>query len=130
MKRTFFLFTVILIATYVSSQTIVSTNPENKNAIIEEFTGIACGWCPYGHKEIAQFLTNHPEDGFSIAFHQGYYALPDPGQPDYTTTLGDGLGSYFSVSSWPNGMINRHYFGDTLLFTLDFWQLKASQILS
>ena len=31
------------------AQTIVSTNPENKNVILEEFTGIYCTYCPDVH---------------------------------------------------------------------------------
>ena len=33
----------------VNAQTFVSTSPENKNVILEEFTGISCVWCPAGH---------------------------------------------------------------------------------
>ncbi|MCB2220861.1 MAG: Omp28-related outer membrane protein [Bacteroidetes bacterium] len=114
----------------LSSQTIVSTNPENKNAIIEEFTGIACGFCPYGHKEVEEFIASHPNDGFSIAYHQGFYAIPDPGQPDYRTTYGDGLGAYFSVNGWPNAMINRHDFGGGYLYTFNQWQQYGNQVLN
>jgi len=130
MKRILFLSVVIFLSMYSSSQTIVSTNPENRNAIIEEFTGIACGFCPYGHKEIDQFITNHPNDGFAIAYHQGFFAIPDPGQPDYTTTYGDGLGSYFGVSAWPNGLINRHDFGGGPLYSLEMWQQYASDVIA
>jgi len=130
--RNIWLFIVVLMLHLNSNaQTIVSTNPENRNAIIEEFTGITCGFCPYGHKEIDQFITNHPNDGFAIAYHQGFFAIPDPGQPDYTTVYGDGLGSYFGVSAWPNALINRHeWVVDTFLYPLNDWQQLASQILS
>ena len=37
------------------AQTFVSTNPENKNIILEVFTGISCGICPSGH-QISQQL--------------------------------------------------------------------------
>nr|NQU93638.1 Omp28-related outer membrane protein [Bacteroidota bacterium] len=129
--RSFLLFCIVLgFGIHAGSQTIVSTSPENKNAIIEEFTGIACGFCPYGHKEVTQFIATHPEDGFSIAYHQGYFAIPEPGQPDYTTEMGDGLGGYFSVSAWPNALINRHDFGAGMLYPLDEWQQYASQVLT
>ena len=32
----------------LSAQTIVDTLPQNKNAILEEFTGIHCTFCPDG----------------------------------------------------------------------------------
>ena len=130
MKIILLLITTVFFWVNVFSQTIVSTTPENKNAIIEEFTGIACGFCPYGHLEVAQFIAAHPGDGFSIAFHQGYYAIPDPGQPNYMTTYGDGLGGYFTVSGWPNALINRHDFGAGLLYPLNEWQQYASQVLT
>jgi len=130
MKVHFFFIALLLFGIVLQSQTIVGTDPENKNALIEEFTGIACGWCPYGHKEVADFLAAHPDDGFIIAYHQGFFAIPEPGQPNYTTVYGDGLGSYFSVSSWPSALINRHDFGGGLLYSLDLWQQHASQVLT
>lgn len=131
MKKSFIIFILLTIVSgIVNSQTIVSTDPENKNALIEEFTGIACGFCPYGHKEVEEFITAHPGDGFSIAYHQGYFAIPDPGQPDYTTPYGDGLGSYFGVNGWPNALINRHDFGGGMLYNLDLWQQYAGEIIT
>ncbi len=130
MKKALLFITILTLTINVFTQTIVGTTPENKNAIIEEFTGIACGFCPYGHLEVAQFVAAHPNDGFSIAYHQGFFALPDPGQPDYTTTYGDGLGSYFGLSAWPNAMINRHNYGGGLLYPLNEWQSYASQVLT
>jgi hypothetical protein len=44
---TILLFAFIAINSY--GQTIVSTTPENKKVILEEFTGIHCVWCPSGH---------------------------------------------------------------------------------
>lgn len=112
------------------SQTIVSTDPENRNALIEEFTGIGCGFCPYGHLEVANFIAAHPEDGFSMAVHHGFYAIPDENQPDFTTEYGDGLGDYFSVNAWPNALLNRHDFGTGMLYPLNEWSQYASQVIS
>jgi len=131
MKSHLLFFIMLCFGFQAMSQTIVPTTPQNKNALIEEFTGIACGYCPYGHKEVAQFLAAHPEDGFTIAMHQGFFAIPDPGQPDYMTEDGDGLGSYFAVNGWPNALINRHEWKeDTLLYPLNEWQQYASQALT
>jgi hypothetical protein len=131
LKRNFLLLMILVaMSVILKSQTIVSTEPENKNALIEEFTGIGCGFCPYGHKEAEEFITAHPGDGFSIAYHQGFYAIPGPGQPDFRTPYGDGLGDYFNVSGWPNALINRNDFGGGLLYTLDVWQQYGEQIIS
>lgn len=113
-----------------TSQTIVGTDPENRNALIEEFTGIGCGFCPYGHLEVATFLAANPGDGFSLAIHHGFFAIPDENQPDYRTVAGDGLGAYFSVNAWPNALINRHDHGAGLLYPLNEWQQLASEVIS
>ena len=69
---------IILIALpfFAISQTFVSTTPENKNVILEEFTGITCVYCPDGHR-IAQDLHDaNPNDVFLINIHTGGYASP------------------------------------------------------
>ena len=49
-----------------NAQTFVDTTQQNKNVIIEEFTGIGCVYCPDGHL-IAQNLHNaNPNDVFLI----------------------------------------------------------------
>jgi len=130
MLRSLLSLAIIIVGLTVQSQTIVSTSPENRNALIEEFTGIGCGFCPYGHLEVENFIAAHPDDGFGISIHQGYYAIPDPNQPDYQTEMGDGLGSYFGVNAWPNGMVNRHDFGTGMLTQLNEWSGLASQVLA
>jgi hypothetical protein len=50
MKRIYTLFTLVfLFSVYVNAQTLVSTDPQPRNAVLEEFTGIYCGYCPQGH---------------------------------------------------------------------------------
>ena len=56
MKKIFGFISSMIIS-YSFSQTIVTTNPENKKVILEEYTGIHCTYCPDGH-EIAQSLKN------------------------------------------------------------------------
>ena len=130
MKTTLLSFSLFFIWFQLNAQTIVGTSPENKNALIEEFTGIGCGFCPYGHLEVTNFINAHPGDGFSVAIHQGYFAIPEPPMPDYRTGFGDGLGEYFSVSSWPNGLINRHDHGGGMLYPLNEWVQYASGVLN
>jgi thiol-disulfide isomerase/thioredoxin len=60
-KNYLLLFTLISYITSFS-QTIVSTDSENKKVILEEYTGIHCTYCPDGH-EIAQSLKDqYPDD--------------------------------------------------------------------
>jgi len=56
MKSNLLLFIVLFLGLQITAQTIVSTEIENRNALFEEYTGIACGFCPMGHLEIANFM--------------------------------------------------------------------------
>ena len=44
----------------MSAQTIVSTTAENRNVVLEEFTGIYCTFCPDGHKRANELKADNP----------------------------------------------------------------------
>jgi hypothetical protein len=44
--------------------------------------------------------------------HQGGYATPDEGQPDFRTSFGDALAGQTALEGYPSGTINRHLFSD------------------
>ena len=50
MKRKMMLVGMMLTAFAASAQTFVSTQPGKRNALIEEYTGVNCQYCPLGHK--------------------------------------------------------------------------------
>ena len=80
-KTQIILVIILFISSFVAAQTIVSTNPENKKIILEEYTGIHCTYCPDGH-EIAQSLKDaNPDNVFIINIHTGGYATPSSGEP-------------------------------------------------
>lgn len=91
MKK-FTLFLLGICFTYgLAAQGLVSTEPLPKNVVLEEFTGIHCGYCPQGHA-IAQAIMNaNPGRAFVIAIHQGSYAVPSGGEPDYRTSFGNAI---------------------------------------
>ena len=65
MKKVSFFILLFFLMTDTFCQTFVSTVPENKNVILEEFTGLMCTYCPDGHlisNQIKSFLT------LSVAF--------------------------------------------------------------
>jgi len=110
MKKFFSLFVLAFMVVSVFAQTIVSTEPENKNVILEEFTGIHCGYCPQGHA-IAQSIKNaHPDDVFLINIHVGSYATPGAGEPDFRTPFGTAIGNQSALTGYPAGTVNRHVF--------------------
>lgn len=94
----------------VFSQTIVSTDAENKNVILEEFTGIHCGYCPDGHRLANLVAENNPGDVFLINIHTGSYANPSSGEPDFRTDWGAAIAGQSGLTGYPAGTINRHLF--------------------
>ena len=79
----FLFFTILAIA-----QTIVGTTQENRNAILEEYTGIHCGYCPQGHAIANSIQANNPNDFYIINVHVGSFAAPGTGEPDFRTPFG------------------------------------------
>jgi len=110
MKNLFTLFVTLFCVQFLFAQSFVSTTPENKNVILEEFTGIHCGYCPDGHVQAQNFSNANPGDVVVINLHTGSYAAPSPGEPDFRTPLGPAIDAQASVSGYPAGTINRHLF--------------------
>lgn len=113
------------------AQTIVSTTPENKKVVLEEFTGIKCVFCPDGHA-IAQAIKDaNPGNVFLVNIHAGGFANPSPGQPDFRTVEGEGIRAFFGANSFPSGMINRHTFsGSSPVIGRGEWTSRANQTLA
>jgi len=89
------------------AQTNVSTTPENKNVILEEFTGISCPYCPDGHAIAQGIKDNNPGDVMLINIHTGGYATPQGPGTDFNTNFGAALATNASVSGYPTGSVNR-----------------------
>jgi hypothetical protein len=98
---TFFTLTVF-------AQTIVSTDPENKKVVLEEFTGITCGYCPDGHAIAQNIQNNNPGNVFLINIHQGGYANPGNSGFDFRTPFGNALAAQVGANFYPSGTINRN----------------------
>lgn len=96
------------LATY--GQTIVSTSPENKNVVLEEFTGIHCVYCPSGHAIAKSIKDAHPDDVYLINIHTGGYATPGAGEPDFRTPYGAAIAGQSGLTGYPSGTVNRHNF--------------------
>lgn len=95
------------------AQLPVSTTPENRNVVLEEFTGINCVYCPDGHKLANQLAAANPGDVFLINVHTGGFANPGPGQPNFTTTFGSALANQSNLAGYPAGTVNRQSFAPT-----------------
>jgi len=110
MKQFYFALALIFTTVGMIAQTIVSTDPENKKVILEEFTGIYCVYCPQGHA-IAQAIQDaNPGEVFLINIHTGGYANPSGNDPDYRTPFGAAIAAQSNLVGYPAGTVNRHYF--------------------
>lgn len=101
---------VLGIGTALHAQTFVSTTAENKNVVLEEFTGIYCGFCPAGHKIATDFKNANPNDVILINVHNGGFAQPNGSDPDFRTAFGNALDQQADVQGYPAGTVNRRNF--------------------
>ncbi len=131
MKKLFTLLFAFLCGFLVTSgQTLVTTQPTNKNVVLEDYTGIHCQYCPDGDVISESILENNPGRVSVISIHQGTYAVPGAGEPDYRTPFGDPLAAQTGLSGYPAGTVNRHVFigGITALGRGD-WTSSSNTIL-
>jgi hypothetical protein len=132
MKKYFTLLFAIFSGFFiVNGQTLVTTQPTKKNVVLEEYTGIHCQYCPEGHVISQAILDNNPGRVSVIAIHQGGYATPNAGEPDYRTPFGDPLAGQTGLSGYPSGTVNRHVFtgGVTALGRGD-WTASSNIIMA
>jgi hypothetical protein len=109
MKNLILLLSIVCFG--VNAQTFVSTTPENKKVVLEEFTGIYCGFCPDGHVIGQALHTANPNDVFLINIHTGGYANPNgPSDPDFKTIFGGAIGNASGLAGYPAGTVNRATF--------------------
>ena len=94
----------------IFAQTIVSTSPENRKVVLEEFTGIYCGFCPDGHAIAQALKDSYPDDVFLVNIHQGGFASPTGNDPDFRTPWGDAIAGQTGLLGYPAGTINRTNF--------------------
>lgn len=87
---------------------MASKTPSNRVALLEDFTGVRCGYCPDGHERAKAAQEQLGKDKFIIlAVHGGSYATPATGWANFTTAFGQSLISQAKVSGFPAGTINR-----------------------
>ncbi len=135
MKKLLFLTVILFFVASLTAQTIVSTTTENKNVILEEFTGIYCGFCPDGHAIAQAIMDAHPEDVFLINIHTGGYAIPTGDDPDFRTPFGTAIASQSGLTGYPAGTVNRHLFaglsqGSGTAMSRGNWSNASNQILA
>ncbi|MCC8145591.1 MAG: Omp28-related outer membrane protein [Bacteroidales bacterium] len=127
MKAKLLLIFCILAGSALQAQTFVSTEPSKKNAVIEEYTGVNCGFCPDGHRITNEIAAANPGRVSVINIHQGYYAVESP---YYKTPYGDALAGQTGLTGFPAGTVNRHVFsGGKTSLGRGSWSGSANTIL-
>ncbi|MBO7073328.1 MAG: Omp28-related outer membrane protein [Bacteroidales bacterium] len=104
-KFTLALIALLSMSYMTKAQQYVSTEPANRNVIIEEFTGRGCGYCTDGHRIANQIMAANPGRVWAINIHAGGYAQTS--YPNMITSDGNTIHGGFSISGYPTGVVNR-----------------------
>lgn len=132
MKKITFLLCMVICVLQVNAQTpqYVSTEPMNRNVLIEELTGKNCGWCPAGQKDVNDFIKNNPGRVFAINIHsENAGNLSPKTYPNLNTLKGDDIYKVYTAGSLPAAMINRTT-ETAEPWDTDTWNLMVKQQLN
>lgn len=100
----------LFLSSGISAQTIVSTSSQNKRAVVEEFGGMYCVYCPHGH-QILQNLDEDLGDNLVLVNYQtGPYAIPIGDDLDLGNDYSFLLEGQSQLSGYPAATVNRHVF--------------------
>jgi len=110
----------------------VNKSAETKTALLEEFTGVKCGYCPEGAIVAAEMIAAHPGKAIAIGIHGVSYNTPYGSDQDLTTTWANDLVSFAQNTGWPGGMINRrdHDNSGKLSKSRSLWKGFANTVIS
>lgn len=136
-KHLLFLLGLIALSSssFAQSVTGVSTLPQNKVAIIEEFTGVRCPNCPPGHVIVSDILSQNPGTAFVVAYHpnNSSYTPPYSGDEDFRRTHPAAFYSTpFAGSSrfMPSAFINRREWTvNEKISSRSIWAASANTIM-
>ena len=111
MKNYNYILLFFLLSVHINlAQTFVSTSPQNKKALVEKYTGINCSYCPCADVIVYGAVETNPDNIIVVKIHEGGYAVPGSGQPDFRTSYGDALSFQAQNTSNPAISVNRHFF--------------------
>lgn len=119
-----------LVPVIASAQSLVHTTPENRTALLEEFTGIHCGYCPEGHAISAALEATLKDRYVAVNVHAGGYAVPGAGEPDFRTDDGTAIDAQMAVTGYPAGTVNRTELDGALSYGRGSWEGVVYDILT
>lgn len=133
MKKTLLFVTLLLASVGITrAEWNVSTEIQNKNVLIEEYTGINCSMCPQAHRIIAELSMAQPQGIYAIAYHAGSFSVPAADQEDFRIAESAVLDAFFGPRGYPDGSVNRHCFEPewNYMTTRSLWSVKAREMMS
>ena len=104
MKKIFTLI-IIAMALRINAQQFVSTEQQNRNVFIEEYTGKNCTWCPEGQMVANGIARTYPGRVFLVNIHAGSFSPAN--YPNLNTEDGTAMVEANQLYSFPAGYVNR-----------------------
>ncbi len=131
-----FIVLMIAMSSGLIAQNYVSTDPQNKNAIIEEFTGVRCVYCPQGHTIVHQILETYPGQAFVVGYHPSNSSFCVPNNSSDPDFRRDYPNAFFNTSYcgtnpfMPGAFVNRKKWSNNeRLRSRGSWLSHTSQII-
>ncbi|MDZ4666937.1 MAG: Omp28-related outer membrane protein [bacterium] len=108
-KRQLLLISIFGLTLNAFAQLPVSQTPGNRQALVEEFTGHTCQYCPDGHKKVDELIVAQAGKVYGINIHTGGYAGTGTYPQDFRTTDGDAIAAIPTqlIAGYPAGSVNR-----------------------
>lgn len=110
--------------TILISQILVSTQPQQRIALVEQFTGVNCGLCPPDNNAAAT-LVNEP---IVVGIHAGPLAAPQSGQPDFVTAGGTDLYNFFGPTTLQTATVGRSAYAGSIMLGRGDWQSAVNTV--
>jgi hypothetical protein len=86
---------------------LAPTTPSNRVAVLEDFTGVRCGYCPDGHVRAKAIEDALPGKFLIVCAHAGGYALPAAGWANFTSSASTAIHNQANPAGYPAGTMNR-----------------------
>lgn len=119
-------------ATYIA----VVEAPQQKNVLIEEFTGVSCPPCPSGHDVVKSIKEQHPGQVMVVAYHILNFPQAEPvhglSKQDFRTQDATDISNnvYGGVGAMPVAGVDRVPKTGELLQARGFWPTSATEQLA
>ncbi|MEM1214333.1 MAG: Omp28 family outer membrane lipoprotein [Bacteroidota bacterium] len=95
-----------------ASSEVTPVDQQQRQVLIEEFTGVRCVNCPAGSEAIEALLDQHGERLVAVSIHAGFFATPfDESNEDLSNAQGANIMSLLNEPlGFPTAVVNRRQF--------------------